>query len=42
MSKLVTLSLVALLALALGGCNTIHGFGHDVEEAGDAISDAAD
>jgi len=38
------LSLVLLLgaAVALGGCNTIAGFGEDVEATGDAVSDTAE
>lgn len=34
-------SFVALL-LGLAGCNTVEGFGEDVESAGDAIEDEAD
>lgn len=38
---MVLLSLLAL-SLHLQGCNTIRGFGQDVEQAGDAIEDAAE
>jgi len=32
----------ALLMLALAGCNTIQGFGRDVERAGEKTQDAAE
>ena len=37
----VTVTLLALLAgmLSLASCNTWHGFGKDVEKAGDKIQD---
>lgn len=37
-------SLLAGLLLMLGAaaCNTVEGFGEDVEEAGDAVEDATD
>jgi predicted small secreted protein len=38
----LTIMSAALLAIGLGGCNTTQGFGEDVEEAGNAIEDAAD
>lgn len=31
-----------LLALSQVGCNTVEGFGEDVEDAGDAIEDTAE
>jgi predicted small secreted protein len=34
-------SLLILLALALSGCNTIKGFGEDLQKAGEKIEDAA-
>lgn len=39
-----TLALVATLfaVLGLSACNTVHGFGHDVEKAGDAIQKKSD
>lgn len=33
---------VALLALISTGCNTAHGFGKDVEAAGDKIQEGTD
>lgn len=35
----VLLSLTALLAIVSTGCNTAHGFGKDVEKAGDKIQE---
>ena len=35
-------ALLAVLGLALGGCNTMSGIGQDVEAAGDAITDTAE
>ena len=32
----------ATLALSLVGCNTVEGAGKDVENAGEAVQDAAD
>ena len=32
---------LSLLAISLVGCNTVEGFGEDVEAAGDRIEDAA-
>jgi predicted small secreted protein len=38
----VTLVFAALIAaLSLSACNTVHGFGQDVEKVGDKISGAA-
>jgi len=38
----LTAVLAALIAgLSLAGCNTVHGFGQDVEKVGDKISGAA-
>jgi predicted small secreted protein len=34
-------SLLILLALALPGCNTMKGFGEDLQKAGEKIEDAA-
>lgn len=36
------LILLTLLLFTLGGCATMHGVGHDVESAGEAVQDAAD
>jgi len=35
--KKVAVALLALWAIVLAGCNTVHGFGKDVEKAGEAI-----
>ncbi|MBS1154900.1 MAG: Entericidin EcnA/B family [Proteobacteria bacterium] len=36
------LLIVALLSMfALSGCNTVHGFGQDLEKVGEKISGAA-
>ncbi|MCB1842371.1 MAG: entericidin A/B family lipoprotein [Halioglobus sp.] len=34
--------MVFVLSVAVAGCNTTQGLGQDVEEAGQAIEDAAD
>lgn len=39
---LACLVVAATLACALTSCNTIRGAGQDVEEAGEAVQDAAD
>ncbi len=39
MTRLITL-LTLIAAISLAGCNTVHGFGKDVEKAGEAISGA--
>jgi predicted small secreted protein len=36
---IVLLFVTALLAIAGLGCNTAHGFGQDMEKAGDKIQD---
>lgn len=33
---------LTLLLVMLGGCATVHGVGHDIESAGEAVQDAAD
>jgi predicted small secreted protein len=38
----VLFCLSALLALAVTGCNTAHGFGKDVSRTGDAIQRGTD
>ena len=40
----VFISLLGMLGitLLLSGCNTVEGFGKDVEDAGERIEDAAD
>lgn len=40
--KILFATLFSLLFLSLGGCNTVSGFGQDVESAGEEIEDAAD
>ena len=42
MKCMLTLALAALALTALTGCNTLQGFGRDVERAGEEIEDAAD
>lgn len=37
----VFVALISSLASLLSACNTIHGFGQDVEKAGSAIEGAA-
>ncbi|MFP4518176.1 MAG: entericidin A/B family lipoprotein [Oceanicaulis sp.] len=40
--KILFATLFSLLFLTLGGCNTLQGFGQDVEGTGEAIEDTAD
>lgn len=40
MLRLIAISALALGALALTGCNTVKGFGRDVESVGQAGDDA--
>ena len=40
MKKITTL-LAAVLVLGLVGCNTVQGFGQDVQKAGEKLEDAA-
>jgi predicted small secreted protein len=42
MKKLTTGFLIAIAALSLSACNTLRGAGQDVEDAGEAVQDAAD
>ncbi len=39
--KTITALLALLFALALAGCNTVRGFGQDVQKVGDKLEDAA-
>ena len=39
---LILLFVTTLLAIVSTGCNTAHGFGRDVEKAGDKIQEKAD
>lgn len=41
-SKILTLAVLALGAASLSACNTIEGAGQDIENAGEAVQDAAD
>ena len=41
MKRLIPLILVALSAVALSACNTMAGFGQDVESVGESIEDEA-
>jgi predicted small secreted protein len=38
----IAVILVALWVVALAGCNTMRGFGQDVEKAGEAIQRKSD
>lgn len=40
--KVLIATIFSLVFLTLGGCNTVDGFGRDVERTGEAIKDAAD
>jgi len=40
MLRLIAISTLALGALMLSGCNTVKGFGRDVESVGQAGDDA--
>jgi predicted small secreted protein len=43
MKKLLSLlTVLAFLAIPLAGCNTMEGFGKDVQKVGDEIEDEAD
>lgn len=39
--KLIGLHVLAIAALAFAGCKTMEGAGEDVENAGEALQDAA-
>ncbi len=41
MIRLILIAALALSSFALSACNTVHGFGKDVEKAGEVISGAA-
>lgn len=40
--KVLVFSLLAMFGLVLVGCETMEGAGQDVENAGEAVQDAAD
>jgi entericidin B len=37
LKRMVALILAGLVAVALGGCNTVKGIGKDIEKGGEAI-----
>jgi entericidin A len=37
MKKTFTFFLLAASVIVLGGCNTVHGFGKDVEKVGEKV-----
>lgn len=39
--RILFATICSVLFLSLGGCNTIGGFGQDVENTGEAIEDAS-
>ncbi|MFO8240274.1 MAG: entericidin A/B family lipoprotein [Dissulfuribacterales bacterium] len=42
-TRIISLLLIAiLLGGSITGCNTIRGFGRDVEKTGETVQDAAD
>jgi entericidin A len=42
MKRTVALMLIALFSIAaLSGCNTVHGFGKDVQKVGEKVEDAS-
>ena len=42
MKKLFALMSVIALLVAVSGCNTVKGFGQDLQKVGDKIEDKAD
>lgn len=42
MKKLLMLLVLVFVMMSATSCNMLHGAGEDIEDAGDAISDAAD
>jgi predicted small secreted protein len=40
MTRLIVALSLLMSMLALSGCNTVRGFGEDLEKAGEAISNA--
>lgn len=40
-TTMTTVTIAMLLAIALSGCNTMKGFGKDVERCGERVQDAA-
>ena len=39
MKKVIALVLLAASAYVLAGCNTVHGFGQDVEKVGEKMQE---
>lgn len=39
--RLLTLAILAVGAISLSACNTVDGAGQDIENAGEAVQDAA-
>ena len=42
LKKILLLVLLTMYMTAMSGCNTLHGFGEDLEEIGEGIQDAAE
>lgn len=40
--NLLLITMLAVFAVAVTGCNTVHGVGKDVEKAGEVIQEGAD
>lgn len=40
-AKILTMAFIAISGLSISACNTIEGAGQDVENAGEAVQDAA-
>ncbi len=41
LNKYLATMLLVLFAVALGGCNTVHGFGQDIEKLGDKMQESS-
>lgn len=41
LKKMLLLTLTAAFIAALSGCNTIHGFGQDMEVVGESLQEAS-
>ena len=41
LKKVLVISCLLAFVLALAGCNTVHGFGKDMQAGGQALSDVA-
>ncbi|WP_426339093.1 entericidin A/B family lipoprotein [Pseudoduganella sp. S-14] len=40
MKKLIAIAITAIFAMSLGGCNTVAGFGKDVQKVGQKMEGA--